>query len=72
MCRPESDGAGDICEPMKPGPRRLFQAVQRTLELADETRMFLVDEAGRLIAVNLFVEEAVQERILDVKLMHRP
>ena len=25
-----------------------------------------------MIAVNLFVEEAVQERILDVKLMHRP
>ena len=59
-------------EPLVPGSGSLLEAVQRLVEPADMVGVAGVDEAGRLLAVHLLVKSAVEEGVLDVKLVDRP
>jgi hypothetical protein len=55
-----------------PRPRGLLEAVERLVKSADMMRMIQVDEAGRLLTIDLLVKSAMEESILDVELTYRP
>lgn len=52
----EADGADVRCEALEPGTRRLLEAVQRLVEVADVLRAGGVDEAGGLATVDVFLQ----------------
>ena len=64
----ETDGDGEGGEALEPCPRCLLQAVEGLDELAHVITMESVDEAFRLVAVDL---DAVEEGIFNVQLMDR-
>jgi hypothetical protein len=55
-----------------PCSRRLLHAVEGLVELAHQLRVRRVNEAGMLRAVDHLGECAVEEGVLDVKLVHGP
>jgi hypothetical protein len=58
-------------ESIEPGPGRLLEAIEGLGEEANMIRVLLINEPSRLMAVELFGDLAVQERVLDVELVHR-
>ena len=59
-------------EAMEPRTRRLLEAVERALKLAHMIWTGGVEEAGGLLAVDVLLEPAVEEGVLDVQLVDRP
>ena len=57
-------------ETVKPCAGGLLQAIERLDELADVILAMSIDKTGRLVAVDLFVEDAIEEGILHVQLVH--
>jgi hypothetical protein len=55
-----------------PGPRRLFETIQREVKLTHHTRASGVDKAGGLTAVHRLGQSVVKEGILDVQLVDHP
>jgi hypothetical protein len=56
----------------EPGPRRLFEPVQGLDKLTHMVRPILVDEAGRLVAVDAFREITMEKGVFDVELVDKP
>ena len=56
----------------KPSPGSLLEAVQRPVEAADMRAALGVYVAGGLLIVDGLHERAVEEGVVDVKLMNRP
>jgi hypothetical protein len=67
----EPHGAQMSPESIEPGPGRLLEAIEGLGEEANMIRVLLINEPSRLMAVELFGDLAVQERVLDVELVHR-
>jgi hypothetical protein len=61
-----------VSKPLIPRPGSLLEAIERLVKPADMMWMSQVDEAGRLLAVDLLVKRAMEEGILDVELTYRP
>jgi hypothetical protein len=61
-----------VGEALVPRPGRLLQAIKRLVEQADVLGPSGVDEARWLLAVDHLVKIAMQEGVLNVKLMNRP
>jgi hypothetical protein len=55
-----------------PRPGSLLEAVERLVKTTPVVGMSQVDEAGRLLAVDLLVKRAMEKGILDTELMYRP
>jgi hypothetical protein len=68
----EANGGGERGEAMKPGPRRLLEAVEGLGEATDMIAARSIDEAGRPVATYLLVENAVKESVLHVELVYGP
>ena len=81
MLEPEGrvgDGGDEAEEPeigsklLVPGPRSLFQAIQRALQKTNIIRASGVDEAWRLLVVHGLLQMTMKKSILHVKLVDRP
>ena len=59
-------------DPLVPGPKCLFQPVERTGEQAHVVRIIGVDKTSRLLTEHLLVEMAMQESIRHIELVDRP
>jgi hypothetical protein len=68
----EPDVAQLAGEWLVPGSWCLLEPVQKFDEEANMVGMGVVDEAGRLEAIDPFSQLAMQECILDVELVDRP
>jgi hypothetical protein len=59
-------------EPSVPRAWSLFQATEVLVELAHTIAVNGVHEAGWLASVDVLVDEAVEEGVVDVQLVHQP
>jgi hypothetical protein len=61
-----------VGEALIPCPGSLLQAVERLVKPTDMVGASRVDEARRLLTVNLLIKSAMKKGIPDIKLMNRP
>lgn len=59
-------------EVLELGSWRLLEPVQRLPQQADIIRPRRIDEAGRLVTIDLLRQITVEEGVLDIELVHRP
>jgi hypothetical protein len=53
-------------------PRGLLEAIERFVQMTHKMRSSRIDEAGRLLAVDLLIKIAMKEGILDIQLTNWP
>jgi hypothetical protein len=64
---PEAGG-----ETLVPGPRSLFQTIERALQKTNIIRVSGVDEAWRLLGVHSLLQMTMKKSILHVQLVNQP
>jgi hypothetical protein len=57
---------------LKPGLRSLFETIDSLVKLTDMGRMLRINKTRRLSHENRLLKKAIQEGILDIKLLERP
>jgi hypothetical protein len=57
-----------VSEPPVPSPRGLLEAVERFVQTTHKLGSSRIDEAGRLLAVDLLIKIATKKAVLDVQL----
>jgi hypothetical protein len=62
----EANGDGEGGEALKPGPGRLLQAIEGIDKLAYMVLAISIDETGRLVEVDLLIEDVVEEGVLHI------
>ena len=55
-----------------PGTQSLLQAIERLVQATNKIRTGAINKTSRLHIINRLVEGAMQESIIDIKLMNRP
>ena len=70
--RIEAEVAEKAGEPCVPCPWSLFEAVEALGKLEDVVTMIRIGKPRWLPCVDRLVDEAVEEDVVDVELMHRP
>ena len=68
----EANAMREVGETLVPRSRGLLEAVQRLVQATDVVGAVGVDEARRLLTLDLLVKIAMEEGILDVELVERP
>ena len=68
----EPEPVSIVREVLVPRSWCLLEPIERLVEPTHVLGVSQVDEARRLLTVDLFVEIAMEKSILDVKLMYRP
>jgi hypothetical protein len=62
----ESDGASEGGEALKPCAWRLFKAIEGFEKTTNMSWILRINEAGRLLAIDNFIEMTVKEGVLNV------
>jgi hypothetical protein len=68
----EAEAMSIVSEPLVPSPRGLLEAVERFVQTMHKLGSSRIDEAGRLLAVDLLVKIAMKKAVLDVQLPNWP
>jgi hypothetical protein len=68
----ETETMSIVSEPLVPSPRGLLEVVERFVQTTHKLGSSRIDEAGRLLAVDLLVKIAMKEGVLDVHLTNWP
>jgi hypothetical protein len=66
----EAEAMSIVSKPLVPSLRGLLEAVERFVQTTHKLGSSRIDEAGRLLAVDLLVKIAMKKGILDVQLMN--
>jgi hypothetical protein len=61
-----------VSEALVPSPRGLLEAVEGLVKPTNMLRMSVIDEAGRLLAVDLLIKSAMKKGILDIEMVNGP
>jgi hypothetical protein len=56
-----------VSEPLVPSPRGLLEAIERFVQTTHKLWSSQIDEAGRLLAVDLLIKIALKKAVLDVQ-----
>jgi hypothetical protein len=56
-----------VSEPLVPSPRGLLEAIEIFVQTTHKLWSSQIDEAGRLLAVDLLIKIALKKAVLDVQ-----
>jgi hypothetical protein len=68
----EAKPVGEVGKSLVPGPWSLFEAVEGLVQTTHIVQTPGVNEARRLLTIDLLVKVAMKKGILDVELVNRP
>jgi hypothetical protein len=68
----EAKPVGEVGKSLVPGPWSLFEAIEGLVQTTHIVRTPGVNEARRLLTIDLLVKVAMKKGILDVELVNRP